>query len=81
MASNVICLLSEAFAEYVEPQEQTGRKEARYQGRFSTGRFLGTGSCSRFPVISQLPWYCLHLLIFPNPTVRLDSQVLGQWFR
>jgi hypothetical protein len=60
---------------------QTGRKEARPQSKSSTSRLLGTRSCTRFPVISQLPcycWYCWHLLIWPNPTVRVDSQDLGQ---
>lgn len=64
-------------AEDVEPEAQTGRKEARHQSKSSTSRLLGTRSRTRFPVISQLPWYCWYLLICPNPTVRLDSQVLG----
>ena len=59
----------------------TGRKEARYESKSSTSRLLGTRSCTRFPVISQLQWYCWHLLICPNPTARLDSQDLGRWFR
>jgi hypothetical protein len=67
-------------AEDMEPEEQTGRKEARYESKSSTSRFLGTRSCTRFPVISQLPWYCWYLLICPNPTARLDSQDLDLWF-
>jgi hypothetical protein len=64
-------------AQDVEPEEQTGRKEARHQSKSSTSRLLGTRSCTRFPVVSQLPRYCWYLLIWPNPTVRLDYQVQG----